>query len=181
MLSFKRRFFTEGLAGAWSFPPLVPLAILARPPERTELRDMAEKLRSMLGNEKITGAAWTRGAFPQVKGKADLSLPALWGVSLAMPLPKRIIGEKENSLPFDKAILVSALVRDFDAVPGGLPAPDSISFRAAALAFMLFAPLEADSPGGSPANTTGKNGSLSFAWELDEPIWLPNPKRKSRG
>jgi hypothetical protein len=163
----------------------------------------------MLGDKKITGTAWAGTAFPAplpgpaygatgavgtaeaaraagtaeavgAKGVAALSgaapLPGLWGVSLDMPLPSSIIEGKKNALPFDKPVLVSALVRNSVAVcPERLPPPQGIAFRAAALASMFFAPLSE-----GPGNESPEQG-LSFAWEMDEPVWLPNPKRRSRG
>ncbi|MDR1211892.1 MAG: hypothetical protein LBK40_06640 [Spirochaetaceae bacterium] len=189
MFSFKRALFREGFAGAWSFPPVVPLALLSRQSGKGELRELAEKLRSMLGNKKITGTAWAGTAFPaplpgEAHGAAGAAgalpetapLPGLWGVSLDMPLPSFIMEGKKNSLPFDSPVLVSALTRGSVAAPPELPPPRGITFRAAALASMLFAPL-AEGPG----NGCPEQGSLSFAWELDEPVWLPNPKRRSRG
>jgi hypothetical protein len=191
MLSFKRDFFSSGLAGAWSFPPAVPLALLARPPERAELRGLAEKLRSMLGSRKISGTAWIKSSFPQASSHAVFSapgpaslrrpLPELWGLRLDMPCPGSLVEGRKDALPFDQAVFVSALVRNSAAVPPeALPVPGRISFRAAALASMLFAPLLGSPAQDSPA-TVSPAGGLSFTWELDEPVWLPNPTRRARG
>jgi hypothetical protein len=118
----------------------------------------------MLGGKKITGTAWTGGVFP-AHSTCGLA-PGFWGVALDLPPPASIV-EGKKALPFNQAVLVAALVRDSGVVPpGDLPNPERISFRAASLAFMLLAPLDK---------------GLSFAWELDEPVWLPNPKRKNRG
>jgi hypothetical protein len=178
MLSVKRALFGAGLAGAWSFPPLVPLAFLDRPPERAELRELAEKLRSLLGGKKISGLAWTDGVFPGGATVSSAPMPAFWGAALDMPPPLSIVEGTKNALPFDRAVLVAALVRNSGAVPSGdLPDPGGISFRAAALAFMLLAPLEALQKDASEKD----EAKLSFTWELDEPVWLPNPKRSGRG
>jgi hypothetical protein len=193
MLSVKQELFREGLAGAWSFPPLVPLAVLARRCEKAEIKELALKLRSMLGNEKITGAAWTKSAFPQgaaytgaavpdAKVPDAAPLPALWGIRLDMPLPASIVEGKKNALPFDSPVLVSALLRRSADAPRQRPLPEGISFRAAALAAMLLTPLDDAPKNNAPRDDfmDRENESLSFAWELDEPVWLPNPKRRGR-
>jgi hypothetical protein len=80
-----------------------------------------------------------------------------------------------HAFPFP--VLASAIVRDVpQGFPPCLPPPPAISFRAAAVANMIYRPLPAD--GG--ANSID-SGSYSFEWQIGELHWLPSVKNKKRG
>jgi hypothetical protein len=77
--------------------------------------------------------------------------------------------EKTRLVPFEKPVFAAALLRNADTGRAAEKAaffdPRTVSFRAAALANLSFWAL------------TEEKENISFAWELGEPAWLPNPSR----
>jgi hypothetical protein len=84
------------------------------------------------------------------------------GPSLDLAVPDPFpAGEEKVLRRVSPLILGAALIREEDGVPD-IPAPP-LSFRAAALAGMIYRPL--DDPG------------CSFRWRIGKPAWLPRIRK----
>jgi hypothetical protein len=163
--------FAAGLHGAWSFPWAAPLGIISRFLTRDELNDLAHGLReeSLVDGRDGKMAAGETAALPFPELAADL---AFFGPALDLRLPEPLFaGSAATALvhAFPYPVLASAIIHDVpsELLPG-LPPPPAISFRAAAVANMLFRPI----PGGAVP---------SFEWQIGELRWLPSVKNKKGG
>jgi hypothetical protein len=177
---FRQQLFTLGLDGAFSFPTVVPLALLSRPLSGAELKTAAAELRKSLGKRKIIlsaahgeSAQGTDTKFPGLPAASfcdvSLSLAGLsfFGPCLDMPFPA--FPESAILARWEKPLLAPAIlgpggaerVRD---VAGKLPPPPELSFRAAALTNLAVYPAG-----------NGEAG-YSYVWELGRLYWLPNPR-----
>jgi hypothetical protein len=183
--------FAAGMAGAWSFPWAAPLACLSRPLTAAELRDAAFALREMRrGGED--GKFWAGEPavsplpaflFPRGPGGSSGETggsPAVYGPRLNPAGFEQALGGGARSKArywFSPPVLGAAVVATVvDAasletgtppdVPHLLPSPPLISFRAAALANMVFTPLD------------GGERAYSFEWKIGELRWLPSPEKK---
>jgi hypothetical protein len=175
------KLFAAGLAGAWSFPWAAPLACLSRFLSAGELRNAACALRELSGGGD--GKFWARSpaaspfpAFfvpPQAGGP-----PAVYGLRLEPGGFEHILpgGAASKvirwfSPPVLGAALTDAAGPETGAAPDVLsssppPDPPVLSFRAAALANMIFSPLE------------GGDRACSFEWRVGPLRWLPSVKKK---
>jgi hypothetical protein len=174
--------FAAGVYGAWSFPWAAPLAILSRPLSAGELKHCARALReqSLAGSNdgKIkTGpaacAAFPAGCFGAAEGSAALFGPVF---DIAVPsglFPARVSGKIIRR--FSPPVLGSALVWGSAPAQNALPGPPELSFRAAALANMIFRPLGAGDGGGdiSIGGADTQIGDCSFEWKIGKLYWLP--------
>jgi hypothetical protein len=157
--------FAAGVAGAWSFPWAAPVAVLSRPLSAEELRDRARALRDFslaeTGGGKIKTGPAARAAFPgSVLGGA-----AIFGPVLDIPAGLFSAEASEKIIrPVSPPVLGAALVWDSGAAE--YPAPPALSFRAAALANMIYRPLG--------------SGGVSFEWKIGKPHWLPPVKNSGR-
>ncbi|MDR0622819.1 MAG: hypothetical protein LBG10_00115 [Treponema sp.] len=183
--------FAAGMAGAWSFPWAAPLACLSRPLSAGELRDAAFALRELTGGGD--GKFWTRAPalspFPAffaspsdgASGESGRrGRPAVYGPRLepgGFEQALREIAASKAAYWFSPPVLGAALAEapgpetgtpPEAASPGPLPGPPVLSFRAAALANMLFIPLEAG------------DRACSFEWDIGPLRWLP-PVKKRKG
>jgi hypothetical protein len=189
------KLFAAGLSGAWSFPWAAPLGIISRFLTGEELTGLAHKLRGISLAEDKGGKIKTGPPvdipFPDLAGVyADLSL---FGPALDLRLPQPLFtGSAATALvhafsyaeenlglqPWQNVpVLASAIVkrtsasgegpRDNLPSPPNLPPPPAISFRAAAVANMIFRPIT----GGAVP---------SFEWQIGELHWLPAIARKQK-
>jgi len=150
--------FTASLPGAWSFPQAAPLALAGRPLSDDGLKRSARALRAIIND---SGGKFTAGppALTEISERAfifgpelNVNLPGEFYESLDVPVISR----------FTPPLIGAAL--QYGPLPGGLPPPPEISFRAAALANMSFRPL--------PSNS-GERDSYSFEWKIGPLHWLP--------
>ena len=167
--------FAAGVYGAWFFPWAAPLAILSRPFSADELKHCASALRERSlagGNDgKITAGpaaaqVFPAGCFGEAEGDA-----ALFGPVLNIAVPPELFSDNEAgkiTCHFSPLVIGSALVRGFDTEKSALPPPPRLSFRAAALANMIFRPRGAG------------EGGCSFEWKTGKLYWLPPVKKKQR-
>jgi hypothetical protein len=163
--------FAAGLQGARSFPAVVPLARLSRPLTASELKALAAFLKE---------AALAGGRDGRIGAGKPVDVPCpgadggmrFWGPVLDIPVPawedirapepsRRDPRSEPVYSPFSAAVLCAALT------PGGvppavsLPALPAFSFRAAAAANMVIAPLVPGAAG------------YSFRWKIGRLFWLP--------
>jgi hypothetical protein len=169
--------FMSGVAGAWAFPWVIPLALLDRPLSPDELKALAIRLRERTGTDgKICTGEWAALPFPagspaflqglSVYGPVCRGWSPVcrgWSPSADVPLAFSL-SSSPSALVFPRAVLGCALIQD-GATEGTLPFPQApgISFRAAAAANMFFRPLD-----------TG----LSFAWKTGKLFWLPAVRKR---
>jgi hypothetical protein len=163
--AYKRRLFTAGVPGVYSFPLAVPLAAVSHPFTPGELKTTAHSVREL------------SAAFCQ-DGKIALGKPVIltcpsetlplsfFGLSLDAPPPD--FSQKSVQYRFPSLLVCTALVSEADqtlTAQDGFPAPPSCCFRAGMIANMVFRPLETGDP------------AYSFEWKTGVPVWLPAYKR----
>ena len=158
--------FAAGVAGAWSFPWAAPVAILSRPLSAGELRSRARALRDFSlagnGNGKFKTGPAARAAFPE----SPLGGAAIFGPVLDIPAGLFSAEVSEKIIrPVSPPVLGAALVWDSGAAEHPVPPPE-LSFRAAALANMIYRPLG--------------SGGVSFEWKMGKLHWLPPVKNNRR-
>ncbi|MDR0553727.1 MAG: hypothetical protein LBG76_02860 [Treponema sp.] len=162
MREYRARLFAAGLAGAYSFPEMAPFALTERPWTREELKAAARSLRSKAG---AGGFQTGPGRFIVCPGG-----PLLWGPALNFSCPDTPFSLPPGSRRLFSPTLCAALIRPdaglnaedaeknvLDALP-----PPVFSFQAAALANLIWKPLERGDP------------DYSFTWQTGELCWLPS-------
>ena len=158
--------FAAGLPGAWSFPWVVPLAVLHRPLPGETLKTLARAMRQQVdlsGGKFITGAP---AAVAISANKQNESL-SVFGPVLNIALPNSFFSTAADALNCSLSPLVLGAALHSPQSPEVLPypvSPMSISFRAAALANMSMRPL--------PAGEEHHN-CFSFEWKIGKLHWLP--------
>lgn len=155
--------FADGWDGAWSFPWVAPLALLAKPLSVDELKSLAGAIREQsLANGqggKFTSEQTDRAVFP---GGA-----AIFGPVINIRLPDSFFPPASAAKiisRFSPPVLGAALLLDKEPAPVLPPPP--LSFRAAALANMICRPV----PG---ANSAG--AAYSLEWKIGALRWLGKP------
>jgi len=145
--------FSAGLCGAWSFPWVMPIAVLNRPLSSVELKSRALMLRQTID---LSGGKCTTGP----STIAALSDNFVFGPAVNIAL-------SDSFFDFEDAVIrrVSPLVIGAALCKDGSLSevnPPYLSFRAAALANMSFRPL--------PSHD---RDDFSFEWEIGKLYWLP--------
>jgi hypothetical protein len=165
----KRSLFSLGFYGAFSFPPVSPLAVLARALTKDELKRFAAQLRKNTFADgkkgRITAREWVTMRLGGISfGGQRLDVPVKELFQADAALPCGVVADI-CAVP----LLVEAVTRG-DA-PGALweateekkthPAmrPASFSFTAGYVANLALRPL--------------CNDGYSFEWRIGEPIWMP--------
>jgi hypothetical protein len=149
--------FSAGLPGAWSFPWVMPLAALNRPLSGPELKSRALMMRRTID---LSGGKITTGP----PALAALSGNSVFGLSVNIALQdsffdfEGILGRRISPLVIGAALCQPDALSDINC-----PAP-LLSFRAAALANMIFRPLPLPD---------GTSNDFSFEWEIGKLHWLP--------
>jgi hypothetical protein len=173
------RLFTAGFEGAWSFPWLVPLALLSLPFSAAELKSLALALREQSlaggGEGKFKTGAAAETNFPE--SAADVpGARSLFGLLLEPGLRDLSFPESASGkilCRFSPVVLGSALLAGAGKTRSGVPLaefppPPALSFRAAAVANMTFRSL----PSGDE--------NYSREWETGKLCWLPPVRREKR-
>jgi hypothetical protein len=161
---YSRRLFGAGFSGAFSFPAAAPLALLSRPGPGEELRGAARTLRQAAlagGREgKIQAGAAAALPFPDIPGAGALSGLSLFGPALDLAVPD--LSLPGLIYPFPALVLCTALVEkgDYPRIREPAPLMAACSFRAAAVANMVFRPL-------------GSQGFSGGEWKIGRLSWLP--------
>jgi hypothetical protein len=158
--ALRRDLFAAGIAGAFSFPPLAPVALVSRPFTVPELRGLARTLRE---------ASLAGGRDGTISAGEPASLTCPGGLSLYGPVLDLGVPELPPGAVFRFPFLAicAALIGKGDKA--GLPHPfKAFSFRAAAVANMILTPLDCGEPG------------YSYRWQIGIPRWLPSPRHIRR-
>jgi len=161
--NFRQKIFSQEFPGAFSFPPVAPLAVISKAFSRDELRELAGEIRkAVIGDGKITAGITDQVHCPDTPG-----LPPPWGfLGPALDLPPldsfRMLKNEKVIYVFPKTILCAAVVDNACTIktfPESMP----FSFRAAIITNLAIRPL--DYP-------------YSFEWRLGPECWLPAYKRQ---
>jgi hypothetical protein len=159
--AYSGELFAGGFTGAWAFPWAAPLALLSRPLEDAELSTLARTLREKnLAHGKFKAGSPARLPLPDFPGAE------LWGPELDLGLRGEDFGPSAASalsLVFHRPLLACTVLYPEDPTP---PLPPPLSFSAAAVANLVYRPLE--------------DGAPSFAWEIGELHWLPAIRREQK-
>jgi hypothetical protein len=166
LYSFRRRLFAAGILGAYSFPPVVPLALLEKALDAPELKALAVSLR-ILSLEAGSGVftADSNGPPLLVSGPGGFNF---WGLPLNIPVPSL-----PGSLPFPRAALCAAAAGKDPGVERKILLragdPPLARFRAAAAANLAveFFPGDECAP-----NEGDALPGLSSRWRIGKPHWL---------
>ncbi|MDR1238804.1 MAG: hypothetical protein LBK27_01700 [Treponema sp.] len=176
--------FAAGMTGAGTFPWVVPLAVLSRPLSPGELRDAALTLREAnlggdgkirspgagmisLGPSRFPGNSGVSGGSPGGGGE----YPAIYGLVLNLVVPD-LAGSAAGAQLCRLAppVLGAALIEGPEDAfpPGKFPPPPETTFRAAALANMIYR----IRPAGE--------GAVLFEWKTGKPRWLPSNRSAAK-
>jgi hypothetical protein len=163
--SYSGALFDAGLWGAWSFPRVIPLALLEDALNSAELKRLAHTLRELsLAGEKNGMMRCLENALLPLNGELSIFGPRL---ELSIPPEAFSACGGKIACSFPRLIFGAALIPG-SALPEGLPPAPPLAFRAAALANMHYQSL-----------STGEK-DYSFRWQIGSPSWLPSIRRKKR-
>ena len=174
--AFRQKLFSEGIEGAHAFPLAAPLAQISIPFSRTELKELAGKIRE---STKVKSGKISGGETAIVQGPAKFTF---FGPLLDIPTLEDSFQGKEKILRlYHPPVLCAALSEtNMNQVP-------ALSFRAGALANLAIRQLEprikrkdltaTDKPpyGVSPLSSGGMD--YSYEWRQGPLVWLPAYKR----
>jgi hypothetical protein len=170
--AYSEKLFAAGLAGAYSFPNVAPLARVSRAFSREELKALARALRSWTladGNDgKLRTGAAQSVSCPAGAGRELTLFGAALEPARSAPQGALLTGGhfaldlQQDALMFcfPRLILSAALLgRGDERLVAALP--PLLSFRAAMVANMTLTRLGCGA------------AAYSFAWQVGEPAWLP--------
>ena len=151
--------FSSGLPGAWSFPRVMPVAALNRPLSGQELKDGARTLRMEID---LSGGKFTTGP-SAIAALSDTVF--VFGPAVNIALSDSFFAFDDDAVirRISPPVIGCALCQTASLPGVNCPAP-CISFRAAALANMVFRPL---------ISRNGEDNGFSFEWEIGKLHWLP--------
>jgi hypothetical protein len=177
---YRRGLFAAGLAGAYSFPVAVPLAVAARPFSKDELGALARELRdlSAAGGRDGKFHAGGTGFAPLPRSGSFFDGLAFFGPVLRFSSPEApgvfpedaaglgALNREKVLYRFPGLVLCAALAGQADrellsGAAGNLPEAPEFSFRAAMAVNLSIRPLGSGEPG------------YSFEWKTGAPVWLP--------
>ena len=176
MQNYSQKLFSGGYWGAWSFPWVVPLAILAKPLNPLELKQAAALIREqgIAASGKITSGNTATAIFPPGNlpgNNTGEHTSGLIGPAIDLTIPDSAFSiiEKKVLHRFNPLIITAALMQNSDTMPAppseDFPQPPLLSFRAAALANMIYRPLSTAAQGKT---------AYSFTWKIGKLYWLPS-------
>jgi hypothetical protein len=171
--------FKAGFSGAYLFPWAAPLALLSRPLTAEELKHCARAVREAslsTGDGRINAAETCTAAF-LVNADTE-NCPALLGLRLDLALPSDVFGsDAKITSVFSPPILGVCLLPSAQYDTAALPPVPKVSFRAAAVANMIWQPMEAVVSQQGAAVTD--SGSFGCKWKIRKPCWLAPIRKKS--
>ncbi|MDR0302131.1 MAG: hypothetical protein LBI04_07470 [Treponema sp.] len=151
-----------GLAGAYAFPWVAPLAALSHPLDAEELKNIARALRKAACGGKFIAEGADTSAISTAQEKI-----ILFGPRLDFTIPPDILaglGCDFFSPPIIGACLLSAAESR-----NNLPCPPKLSFTAAAVANMSWQPVNFSGEG-------AQAGAYGYKWKIGKLCWLPSVK-----
>ena len=176
---YRKKLFSIGYCGAYSFPSAAPLAAVSRPFSREELKDLGRNIRNFTkeSDGKIMSAECAFVQYPR-DGKPHF---LFFGPALSLQIKEDTFTETVRAKilhAFYEPVLCAALtdsaenpVSKENQIAKEAPA---LSFRAASVANLAIRPL--DCGANRATNSTAANYSLE--WKIGPPVWLPKYKGK---
>jgi hypothetical protein len=175
MEEYRRKLFSTGMAGAYSFPAAAPLAEVSRPYSEDELKALARDLREISvldgrdGKFHTAGTGrvpWDHAGGPDIFGlRLELTAGERPSGAALLAASLQSLRNAKVALVFPECILCAGLSGSGDR---GLPEAPCFSFRAAKLANLAIRRLESG------------EGGYSFEWKIGTPVWLPGYKKAKR-
>ena len=159
---YRKKLFSAGYSGAYSFPAAAPLAKVSGHFTREELKELALNIRKLTdsrdGKIRSSGAGFVR----------DLDNFPFLGIFLDFSLNESHFSHKTQGkiIKIVSSPALCAAITGSDIIPDGIEIP-VLSFRAASLANLAIKPLQ-----------SGEKG-YSFEWKTNTQVWLPKYHRKS--
>ncbi|MCL2181805.1 MAG: hypothetical protein FWB83_11850 [Treponema sp.] len=161
--------FKAGLTGVFTFPFVVPLAVLSRPLDDDELKKTAQTLRKTCGKSKITASSLSQTQF-----SAEENGMSIFGPYLDPVISNNLYDNKKFlSLIFPSIAGICLIPKTCENMIRGcswlnflngshpdFPDPPHLSFRAAALANMHWKQITMD-------------GKKVYKWKIGKLRWLP--------
>jgi len=164
--NWSETLFTSGFSGAWSFPWVIPLALLKNTLTDDELKTIAYGIRQEIdknGGKFRTGLPASI-ALPGEQGNKTISI---YGTVLDFTFNSCLFDHvKEKIMAVLQPPVIGAAVY-YGSLPDNIPPPPQISFRSAALANMGFYSISGSGNG---------IGSDFFKWCIGKLFWLPKTK-----
>ncbi|MDR2618422.1 MAG: hypothetical protein LBC62_06085 [Treponema sp.] len=174
MEEYRRKLFSAGMAGAYSFPAAAPLAEVSRPYSEEELKALARDLRELSvldcrdGKFHTAGTGrvpWDHAGSPDIFGlKLEFTARGHQADTAFSAASLRGLRNAKVRFVFSECILCAGL----GPGSGDLPEAPCFSFRAAKLANLAVRPLDSG------------EGGYSFEWKTGTPVWLPGYKKAKR-
>jgi len=155
---YSAALLNEGLSGAYSFPWAAPLAVLSRPLNTQELKNIAHTFRKNAIDGKFNAEGAYSVPFPTGEKNSFLFGPR---VDISIP-PDLLNGVGSIISP----VVIGACLLSGGQNENDLPCPPELSFSAAALANMIW----------RPVNLTAKNAqknAFGYKWKMGKLLWLP--------
>jgi hypothetical protein len=167
---YRQQLFAAGLVGAYSFPGVVPLAVVSQAFTKEDLQALARTLREISVQDGRDGKISTRGLVslgysagtPTGQAPYDLTM---FGPLLDLPNPA--FSHPRVVYRFTRLVLAAGLIKAEareEPMNETLPKAPVFYFRAGMVANMLFRPLSSGTAG------------YSFEWQIGTPVWLPSYK-----
>jgi len=165
--NYSKTLLQAGFTGAYCFPWVTPLALLSSPLNPQELKNIAHVIRK----SAIAGKFNTEGEktipFPYEEKDGFLYGPRL---DLSLP-PDFSINEISH---FYTTTVIGACLLQDGKNTDALPCPPKLTFSAAAVANMVWQPVNL-----SAENT--QQTAFGYKWKIGKLFWLPNQKRTKPG
>jgi hypothetical protein len=153
--NYSTALFKTGITGA--FPWVAPLAVLSRPLNKQELKNIAQGFRKSAHEGKFNAeGAYTTPFPPEEKNNF------LFGPRLELTTPPGFLSGIGD--PFSQAVIGACLLSGNENEKA-LPCPPKLSFSAAALANMSWQTVNLSAQGAPEA--------VGYKWEIDKLCWLP--------
>ncbi|GHU09710.1 hypothetical protein FACS1894151_08030 [Spirochaetia bacterium] len=159
--AIKDALFSAGFPGAYSFPPVVPLALVSRPFSPDELKVIAASLRHAM-NENVSNGKFTPAEMGVSSAGGKLDGLSVFGPVLNIPAAENWFPAQCNAEVtafFDRFVLACALLSPL--APENAPQFQVTPFRSAAIANLVLEPLGCGDP------------RYSFSWKTGKLHWLP--------
>jgi hypothetical protein len=163
--NYSAALIKAGFTGAYSVPWVAPLALLSRPLNPQDLKNIAHAIRKSAINGKFNTEGEKTIPFPL--GETDWFL---YGPRLDLSLPPDIF-INEISHFYTKTVIGACLLQDGKNTDA-LPRPPKLAFSAAAVANMVWRPVSI------PAEDT-KSDAFGYKWRIGKLFWLPKNQAAS--
>jgi len=163
--NYSKTLLKAGFTGACWFPWAAPLALLSRPLDPQELKKLAHAIRKSAINGKFNAEEAKTIPFPYGENDGFLYGPRL---DLSLPQDFSINGISH----FYTTTVIGACLLQDEKNTDALPCPPKLSFSAAAVANMVW----------QPVNLSAENSqqtAFGYKWETGKLFWLPKKQAPS--